>query len=101
MDFEWDPDKAARNLVKHRVAFAEAATVFGDPVAITLYDPDHSETIDNVLLGPVCSNVTSATSKSPPGWVGGIPGVNVVVSSAAIAISPIGTRRFLGQCLAS
>ena len=43
MDFEWDPDKAARNLVKHGVAFADAATVFGDPLAITFADPDHSD----------------------------------------------------------
>ena len=49
MDFEWDPDKAARNLAKHRVAFAEAATVFGDPVAITFYDPDHSGNEDRYL----------------------------------------------------
>jgi uncharacterized protein len=49
MEFEWDPDKAARNLAKHRVAFAEAATVFGDPMAITFYDPDHSDEEDRYL----------------------------------------------------
>jgi uncharacterized protein len=27
---------------KHRVSFEEAATVFGDPLAITYADPDHS-----------------------------------------------------------
>ena len=32
MEFEWDPRKAAENLVKHRVSFEEAATVFGDPL---------------------------------------------------------------------
>lgn len=32
---EWDPDKAASNQVKHGVEFAEAATVFGDSLAIT------------------------------------------------------------------
>ena len=41
MEFEWDLEKATRNLAKHRVAFAEAATVFGDPLAITFYDPNH------------------------------------------------------------
>ena len=35
MEFEWDPEKAARNAAKHGVAFTEAATVFGDPLAIT------------------------------------------------------------------
>lgn len=49
MEFEWNPDKAARNLAKHRVAFAEAATVFGDPMAITFYDPDHSDDEDRYL----------------------------------------------------
>ncbi len=43
MRFEWDPEKAAVNLRKHGVAFQEAASVFGDPLAITFLDPDHSE----------------------------------------------------------
>jgi hypothetical protein len=30
MEFEWDPKKAALNLKKHKVSFAEAATVFSD-----------------------------------------------------------------------
>ena len=42
MEFEWDPDKAAVNETKHGVTFLEAATVFGDPLAITFADPDHS-----------------------------------------------------------
>ena len=49
MEFEWDPDKAARNLAKHGVAFHEAATVFGDPLAVTYLDPDHSEEEDRFL----------------------------------------------------
>lgn len=43
MDFEWDPDKAARNAEKHGVEFPEAATVFADPLELTIADPDHSE----------------------------------------------------------
>ncbi len=43
MEFEWDPTKAASNLSKHRVTFEEAVTVFGDPLASTITDPDHSE----------------------------------------------------------
>ena len=43
MRFEWDPKKAAANLKKHGVSFQEAATVFGDPLAITFQDPDHSK----------------------------------------------------------
>lgn len=42
MQFEWDPTKAARNLTKHGVSFDEASSVFGDPLAITIGDPDHS-----------------------------------------------------------
>mgnify|MGYP001584078752 CR=1 FL=1 len=42
MEFEWDPKKATANVQKHDVTFAEAATVFGDPLAITFEDPDHS-----------------------------------------------------------
>jgi len=42
MEFEWDPDKSKANLKKHGVSFHEASTVFGDPLAITFNDPDHS-----------------------------------------------------------
>jgi uncharacterized DUF497 family protein len=42
MEFEWDPEKAAVNEKKHGVTFLETATIFGDPLAITFVDPDHS-----------------------------------------------------------
>jgi hypothetical protein len=42
MEFEWDPDKSEANIKKHGISFHEAATVFGDPLAITFNDPDHS-----------------------------------------------------------
>ena len=42
MNFEWDPSKARQNRRRHRVSFQEAASVFGDPLAITYPDPDHS-----------------------------------------------------------
>ncbi len=42
MIFEWDPFKAKQNRRRHRVSFEEAATVFGDPLAVTYHDPDHS-----------------------------------------------------------
>jgi uncharacterized protein len=41
--FEWDSTKAAKNLLKHRVSFEEASSVFYDPLAATGADPDHSE----------------------------------------------------------
>ena len=38
MDFEWDASKAALNLSKHHVSFADAAQVFLDPNRIETYD---------------------------------------------------------------
>jgi uncharacterized DUF497 family protein len=40
--FEWNPGKAAANLLEHGVSFEEAATVFQDPLAKIHDDPDHS-----------------------------------------------------------
>lgn len=48
-DFEWDEDKAAANLAKHGVSFAEAATVFADPLSIYLDDGSGTERI--VVIG--------------------------------------------------
>lgn len=42
--FEWDDRKANSNLRTHGVSFREAATVFADPLSITIPDPDHSAT---------------------------------------------------------
>ena len=42
MQFEWDQKEAAANLAKHGVAFEEASTVFGDPLALSFSDPEHS-----------------------------------------------------------
>ena len=42
MRFEWDAGKAASNFAKHEVSFEEASTVFGDRLATTVLDPDHS-----------------------------------------------------------
>ena len=44
--FEWDDAKAASNLRKHGVSFDEAVTVFGDIMAITYSDTDHSGSED-------------------------------------------------------
>ena len=43
MEFDWDERKAVTNERKHGVSFHEAATVFGDPLAITFADPEHSQ----------------------------------------------------------
>ncbi len=39
--FEWDRRKDSSNRRKHGVGFAEASTVFDDPLSITIGDPDH------------------------------------------------------------
>jgi uncharacterized DUF497 family protein len=43
LEFEWDREKARRNVVKHEVSFEEAATVFRDPFSLTIEDPAHSK----------------------------------------------------------
>lgn len=43
VEFEWDARKAASNLRKHGVDFADAATVLHDELAITIPDPDFEE----------------------------------------------------------
>ena len=48
--FEWDSGKAAGNARKHGVTFDEASTVFGDPLALLMPDPDHSEGEERYLL---------------------------------------------------
>jgi uncharacterized DUF497 family protein len=42
MQFEWDREKAKKNLKKHKVSFDEAMTVFYDTLSATFSDPDHS-----------------------------------------------------------
>lgn len=43
MQFAWDPKKATSNLRDHGITFEEASSVFGDALAVTFDDPDHSE----------------------------------------------------------
>ncbi len=41
--FEWDPKKAASNLTKHKISFAQAIRAFDDPFALIAPDEDHSQ----------------------------------------------------------
>ena len=51
-DFEWDAQKAKQNLRKHGVSFERAATVFLDPNALSIFDPEHSAGEDRwITLG--------------------------------------------------
>lgn len=47
--FEWDPAKAANNRRKHRVSFDLAATVFNDPLMLSIPNEEHSETEERWL----------------------------------------------------
>ena len=49
MTFEWDPEKADANFRKHGISFDEATTVFGDPLSVTILDPDHSLSEDRFI----------------------------------------------------
>jgi uncharacterized DUF497 family protein len=49
MQFEWDREKAKKNLRKHRVSFEEAMTVFSDPLSATFDDPDHSDDEERLI----------------------------------------------------
>jgi uncharacterized protein len=52
LGFSWDPRKAASNDRKHGVSFEEAVTAFGDPLSLTVPDPEHSGSENRfVLLG--------------------------------------------------
>ncbi len=44
MKFDWDPEKAETNLIKHGVSFEEGIEVFGDPMVLDRFDDGHSDT---------------------------------------------------------
>ncbi len=48
--FEWDADKAEANLRKHKVSFDEAQTVFTDDFSVAIYDPDHSDKEERLII---------------------------------------------------
>ena len=50
--FEWDSNKAKKNIKVHNVSFEEASTSFKDTLSLTIYDPLHSDREDRfVVLG--------------------------------------------------
>jgi len=46
----WDNDKNSENIKKHRISFEEAKTVFYDPNAKLIHDPDHSDKEDRFII---------------------------------------------------
>ncbi|MCP4129879.1 MAG: BrnT family toxin [bacterium] len=56
-NFEWDPNKAQINPKKHKISFDNAATVFKDPKAISIYDDEHSTDEDRwITIGLTASS---------------------------------------------
>jgi uncharacterized DUF497 family protein len=50
LKFEWDQNKAKKNIEKHGVAFDEAVTVFSDSFSMTYDDPDHSSDENRYII---------------------------------------------------
>ena len=50
IEFEWDDNKALKNLEKHGVSFEEASSVFYDEFAVQFYDSEHSELEEDRFL---------------------------------------------------
>ena len=50
MRFEWDPNKNEINKKKHKISFEEAQTVFYDPDALVIDDPEHSDEEDRFII---------------------------------------------------
>jgi len=48
--FEWDTEKDSLNQAKHGVSFEEARTVFFDPHALVIEDPDHSQAEERFII---------------------------------------------------
>ena len=67
MDVEFDPDKAAANLRKHRVSFAHAEQALRDPVAVTVEDPDARGESRFVTLGMDALGRTLVVVHTPRG----------------------------------
>lgn len=56
MKFLWDARKDKENQKKHGISFQEATTVFGDPLAGTIADSDHSHGEARFLTVGLSSN---------------------------------------------
>jgi uncharacterized DUF497 family protein len=50
IQFLWDEDKNKKNIISHKISFEEAKTVFFDPNAKVIYDPDHSKDEDRFII---------------------------------------------------
>jgi len=59
MEFEWDSQKAKRNVVKHGITFEEASKLFqGRAEYVEIFDESHSEDEDRfIAIGPIVKGI--------------------------------------------
>ena len=57
ISFVWDGTKAESNLKKHKISFEEAQTVFSDPNARMIFDPEHSGDEQRFILLGISSGL--------------------------------------------
>jgi hypothetical protein len=57
ISFIWDDKKAEENLKKHKISFDEAQTVFSDPNARMIFDPEHSGDENRFILLGISSGL--------------------------------------------
>ena len=68
MKFEWAANKERANVEKHGISFADASTVFGDLLATTIADPDHSQGESRFLtMGHAVNNQLVVVSHTEEG----------------------------------
>jgi uncharacterized DUF497 family protein len=72
MKFEWDPNKAAINLVKHGISFDRATRVFLDPMHYSIPDKRHdygeertntTGRVDNLLIATITHTDRNGTTR--------------------------------------
>ena len=57
MKFEWDESKNKKNIVKHGISFENAAFVFTDKDALSIFDIEHSDIEDRwITIGKIKSS---------------------------------------------
>lgn len=56
-NFEWDQNKSKLNFRKHKISFETATEVFLDPLAISIFDSNHSQKEDRwITIGKRINN---------------------------------------------
>ena len=112
MDFAWNRGKATANERKHGVSFAEAMTVFGDPLSLTGFDPTHSHAEERFVTmgtsaarrGSCRPRRRSADHQRPRGNASGAKGLRrwpIPLTQATPAITTCARNTTSNHCRAS